>query len=292
MIQELLHIQLPLLMMVAGGIFFGYRKLVEEHSLVVIVTDFFMPLLIVEALRRSTLSAVEIGSTFWAVAVVVSILSVVALIFARLSGSKLREVALPVIFPNTGFLGIPLLYLWGGADAGSVAIIFDTIMGIPMVIMGLALCTGSVRWRSLLQLLVSPLFLAVVVGFILSVVPGDMPRSVDATLQFAGGVAPPVAAFAVGVTLGQNRPEWSVRIFAGVLVRFLAGAVAGFSAAWVLGLSEVVGSSVIVLATLPSAVFSYVLPARYGVETGFARSMVAYTTVLGVLCIPVLMLFL
>ncbi len=292
MIHELLHLQLPLLMMVAGGAFFGYRQLVEERSLIVIVTDFFMPLLIIDALRRSTLSAADVGSTVWAVAVVITILFVVALVFARLSRSELREVALPVMFPNTGFLGIPLLYLSGGPVAGSVAIIFDTIMGIPMIIMGLALCSGSVRWRSLLHLIFSPLSVAMVVGFGLRAIPGELPLSVDATLRFAGGVASPVAAFAVGVTLGQNRPEWSIRIVAGVLVRFLAGAAAGFSAATILGLSEVVASSVIVLATLPSAVFSYVLPARYGVDTTFARSMVAFTTVLGVVCIPILMLFL
>jgi malate permease and related proteins len=288
MITTTLSIMVPLLAMVTAGAILGRRGTVDEKTLVVIVADVFMPLLIVEAMRKSTLSAREFGSIIAAVAIVTALLLVVAFGFARITRSRPAEVVMPIVFMNTGFLGVPLLILWGGVWAGSVAIIFDQMLGIFMVLTGLIVCTGSVSPRSVMRALGSPLLLATVVGLVLRGAPVELPSVVTATLAFASPVAPPVAAFAVGVTLGRQRPEWSARIVAALAVRFGAGAGIGAAAAWVLRLPPETSAAVIILASLPSAVFSYVLPARYGVDARFARSMVALSTVIAVVLVPLI----
>jgi predicted permease len=71
-------------------------------------------------------------------------------------------------------------------------------------------------------------------------------------------------------------------------VRFGAGAGIGAIAATVLRLPPETAAAVSILASLPSAVFSYVLPSRYGVDARFARSMVALSTVVGVVLVPLI----
>lgn len=288
MITSTLSIMVPLLAMVVAGALLGRRGTVDEQTLVVVVADVFMPLLIVEAMRKSTLSAREFGSIIAAVAIITTLLLGVAFVFARVTRSRPAEVIMPIVFMNTGFLGVPLLILWGGVWAGSVAIIFDQMLGIFMVMTGLIVCTGSASARGMARALGSPLLLATVVGLVLRSWSVELPQMVAATLAFASPVAPPVAAFAVGVTLGRQRPEWSVRIVAGLAVRFGAGAGIGAIAATVLRLPPETAAAVIILASLPSAVFSYVLPSRYGVDARFARSMVALSTVVGVVLVPLI----
>lgn len=288
MVTSTLSIMVPLLAMVIAGAIFGRRDMVDEHSLVTVVADLFMPLLIVEAMRTSSLSASEFGSIMAAVVIVTALLLGVAVIFTRVTRSRASEVVMPLVFMNTGFLGVPLMILWGGAQAGSVAIVFDQTLGFFMVMTGLIVCTGGVSRIGLVRVARSPLLLATIVGLLLRVWTVPLPAAIEATLAFAAPVAAPVAAFAVGVTLGRQRPEWSLRIAGGLAVRFAAGAAAGAFAAWILQLPQPTAAAVTILSALPSAVFSYVLPSRYGVDTAFARSMVALSTVIGIILVPVI----
>lgn len=292
MLIQAFTIQFPLLAMIAAGFFFGRKTAIDENTLVTVIADWFMPLLIIQAIRTSRFEMRLLGDLALAAAIITAVMTVVALLFTRLTRSRASEVMMPIMFMNSGFLGIPLLFLWGGEPAQSLAIIFDQAIGICMITGGLVICTGRFTLSGVARLARSPLLLAVFAGFLLRLVPGDLPVILRSTLEFSAGVASPLAAFTVGVTIGHNRPEWSRRIAAGIITRFVAGAASGWIAALVLGLTGRTAAALILLAALPSAVFSYVLPARYGVDTRFSRSMVALSTAFGLIAIPLIIMIL
>ncbi|TVR65824.1 MAG: hypothetical protein EA427_17370 [Spirochaetaceae bacterium] len=292
LVAQAFAIQFPLLAMIASGFFFGRRLVMDESTLVTVIADWFMPLLIIQAIRTSRFEVRDLGDLVLAATIITAVMTVVALLFTRLTRSKASEVMMPIMFMNSGFLGIPLLFLWGGDAAQSTAIIFDQAVGIYMIAGGLVICTGRLSVSGVARLARSPLLLAVVAGFLLRLVPGDLPRILSSTLEFSAGVASPLAAFTVGVTIGHNRPEWSPRLAAGIATRFIMGAFSGWIAATVLGMTGRTAAAVILLAALPSAVFSYVLPARYGVDSSFARSMVALSTAFGLIVIPLIIMIL
>ena len=292
LIVQAFVIQFPLLAMIAAGFFFGRRLVIDENTLVTVIADWFMPLLIIQAIRTSRFGLRDLGDLALAAAIITAVMTVVALLFTRLTRSRASEVMMPIMFMNSGFLGIPLLFLWGGETAQSTAIIFDQAIGIFMITGGLVICTGRLTASGLVRLARSPLFLAMIAGFLLRLVPGDLPLILRSTLEFSAGVASPLAAFTVGITIGHNRPEWSGRVAAGIITRFASGALSGWIATTMLGLSGRTAAAIVLLAALPSAVFSYVLPARYGVDTRFARSMVALSTAFGLIVIPLLIMIL
>ena len=96
----------------------------------------------------------------------------------------------------------------------------------------------------------------------------------------------PLAAFIVGVSLSMRRPKIDAAVFWGILLRIGVGFLLGIAAVYLFRLEGLTRTVVLVAAALPSAVFSYVLPARYGIDSSDAQSIVVLTTALGIITIP------
>ena len=76
-------------------------------------------------------------------------------------------------------------------------------------------------------------------------------------------------------------------LISGLLMRFGLGFIAGMLAVNIFGITGSARIVVVSASALPSAVFSVVLPLRYGVDTRFAGAMVLLSTLLSILTIPV-----
>ena len=70
-------------------------------------------------------------------------------------------------------------------------------------------------------------------------------------------------------------------------MRFGLGFFAGVLAVIIFGISGSARIVVVSASALPSAVFSVVLPLRYGVDSRFAGAMVLLSTLLSIFTIPV-----
>lgn len=70
------------------------------------------------------------------------------------------------------------------------------------------------------------------------------------------------------------------------MLRFVGGYLIGYLAAMAFGLTGLTRTVVIVATALPSAMFTSILPLRYGLPNQFASTMVLASTLLGVITIP------
>jgi hypothetical protein len=253
-----------------------------------VVSDFFMPLLIFHALYLSTVEADEILSLGAAVALITGLLFLVAAAYAKLTGVDRRGFSLPVVFMNSGFLGIPLMQLWGGDSAMNLIIIYDQVSTIFLFTLGIFMAAGGLHARSLRGVATSPMLWALVAGFLFRFLGVPLPGALVDSIGFAGSAAPPVAAFALGASLAHQRVRLDIHIAAGVIARFGAGVAAGLLAVWLLGLEGQTRTIVIVASGLPAAVMSYVLPVRFGTDASHARTVVVLSTFLSFLWIPAL----
>jgi hypothetical protein len=68
-----------------------------------------------------------------------------------------RRVFPPLVFMNSGFLGIPLMELWGGNEAMNLILLYDRIQGIFLFTLGLLIITGWFSRKGLLNMLHSPI---------------------------------------------------------------------------------------------------------------------------------------
>ena len=277
----------PLIVLVGGGWLFGGRKRLSQDTLVWLITDFFMPMLVFEALYRSEVALGAILQLGAAVVFLTLVLGTATRAATFLTRSSWSALVMPVVFMNSGFLGIPLMELWGGTEAMSLIIVFDQLFGIIMFTAGLIVVTGGFTRRGFRAMIGSPILWAVLGGFGLRFAGIPVPDPILTTFAFAGTAAPPLAAFTLGCSLAGSRIRIDTTVIVGCVLRFGVGIAAGFAAVAVLGITGTTRVVVIVASALPAAVFSYVLPARYGMTDSAPRDIVVVTTVLSVITIPV-----
>lgn len=118
--------------------------------------------------------------------------------------------ALVAAFPNTGFMGVPLLVaLLGPAAAGPViCTILADMMVTSSVCLGLAQSQGSGRsggrqaaWRALQGALSNPLPWSIALGALVGALGLSLPGPADTVVRMLADAASPVALFTIGAVL-------------------------------------------------------------------------------------------
>ncbi len=213
--------------------------------------------------------------------------------------------ALVAAFPNTGFMGVPLLVaLLGPAAAGPVigAVLTDLFVTSSLCI-ALSEWHGAADhgarralWRSLRGALTNPLPWSIALGAVVSVSGLTLPGPVQSVVNMLADAATPVALFTIGAVLWRAGQHVSRRT---PMVDFLPVALvknflhpllvlALAAAARQLG-APLSGFHVMVLtlaAALPSASNVSLLAERYGADNGRIARIIMSSTVLAFVSFP------
>lgn len=204
--------------------------------------------------------------------------------WARRAGLSRRDGALAALvtaFPNTGFLGLPLLTGLLGADAaGPVAatLLIDVLVSCslamawahthpsshpdhPLLASPSPAPSDAGPWlalqRSLLGALRNPLLKAMALGLVLASLGWALPKPVDDTLRLLGQAATPVALVTLGaiVARSQLQPVLSTE---GPRLARTAGAAP--SLWWLVALKLLVHPALVWLAAACAAELGHALP--------------------------------
>jgi hypothetical protein len=207
--------------------------------------------------------------------------------------------ALVAAFPNTGFMGVPLLVaLLGKAAAGPViCTILADMFVTSSVCIALAQAHGAAAHgarvaalRALRGALSNPLPWSIALGAMFSVTGLHLPGPVAAVVGMLGDAATPVALFTIGAVLwraGQHAarrtppadylPPALIKLLLHPLLVFMLGA-----AAQALGapLSTFQLTVLTLAAALPSASNVSLLAERFGADNGRVARIIMSSTVL------------
>ena len=222
-----------------------------------------------------------------------------ALGFARARGMDWNNSAfgsLVAAFPNTGFMGVPLLVaLLGPRASGPVIVtiaidlIFTTSACIAMSRLGQG-GSGSALRHALAGVLRNPLPWAIMLGALASGVGVALPGPVTGTIDLLAGAASPVALFTIGAVLARSHMNatgpaaWSdvlpfaiAKLLLHPLLVFAAG-----HAAFALGapLDPFAWKVLVLVACLPSASNVALLTERFGADTGRVARIILISTAL------------
>ena len=278
---------LPLFILIFSGFIMGRLVTLSEDTLLKILADFFMPLLVFSSLYLSPISPLDMLTLSGSVVFVIILTLSAALIYAAVSGADKQTFTLPVIFMNSGFLGIPLMQIWGGYEAMNIIIIYDQIQMFLIFTLGYLLLEGGVSITGIKASVKSPILWAVIAGFMFNLLSIPLPESLIRTFSFAGNAAPPLAAFALGHSLsGRKKERVSIHVFTGIILRMVGGFLCGILTVRLFNVAGLMKTVILVTSALPAAVFSYVLPARLGYDSSIPREIVIISTILGVVTIP------
>jgi len=221
---------------------------------------------------------------------------------ARIGWNDAAFGALVAAFPNTGFMGVPLLVALLGAQAAGPAIL--TIL-IDMVItssvcIALSRMDGAgthglrVALRSALKgVATNPMPWSIALGAVASAAQFTLPGPVDRTVAMLADAASPVALFTIGAVLARSQMNQHERVLARdyvpvALAKLLAHPLlvwcAG-TAAIALGvpLDPFAFTVLVLLAALPSASNVSLLAEKFGANNGRVARIILVSTALAFL---------
>ncbi len=207
--------------------------------------------------------------------------------------------ALVAAFPNTGFMGVPLLVALLGAQAAGPAIVTITVD----MILTSSLCIALSRLdgadehgvahaaRSALRgVLVNPLPWSIVLGGLSSAFALRLPAPIMATVGMLADAASPVALFTIGAILARSQmnavtrtpladyvPVTLIKLVVHPVLLGLMGL--GFIALG-LPLDRFALTVVVLVAALPSASNIAILAERFGADNGRIARIILLSTVL------------
>lgn len=194
----------------------------------------------------------------------------------------------PMMFNNSGNMGIPLILFAFGEDFLQAAVVLFIIEMLLHFTLGLYLLDHK---TNPLQLLKMPMIIAAIAGLTLSSLHITLPMPLANTLKLLGQVSIPLLLFSLGVRLLDVRlNDWKLGVFGAI-----AGPVAGLISALVLlpflHLDAVETGILLVFAALPPAVLNVLVAEQYQQEPERVASLVMLGNLGSLIIIPATLWF-
>lgn len=192
----------------------------------------------------------------------------------------------PMMFNNSGNMGIPLLLLAFGESALPAAVVLFIVEMLLHFSVGLyMLRPGTSLWR----LLRMPIVLASIAGLAVNLSGLVLPGWLLEALHMLGGVCIPLLLFALGVRmLDIDFGDWKTGLL-GALFCPLSGLVLAAPMIWLLNLSGLQAASLWVFAALPPAVLNYLVAEQYRQEPHTVASLVLIGNLGSLIVMPVVL---
>ncbi|RZL89794.1 MAG: AEC family transporter [Variovorax sp.] len=233
--------------------------------------------------------------------------------------------ALVAAFPNTGFMGVPLLVAILGAEAAPpmiITIAFDLVVTSSLCI-ALSRLDGAdehgaakAARQALRGILQNPMPWAILLGGVASAVRLKLPGPADRTIAMLADAASPVALFTIGAVLARSallarEHRASARVAAAmgsaspppsqapmrdvlavvaiklVLHPALVWGIAQAAIAFGMQVSRPALVAIVLVAALPSASNVAMLAERFGADNGRIARIILWTTVAAFFSFPV-----
>lgn len=204
----------------------------------------------------------------------------------RLAGLEQRTFLAPVVFGNTGNLGLPLALFAFGQDGLGLAVVVFAVMAILSFTVGVWLVSGG---GGVMAALKEPVVAATLLGALFLWQGWKTPVFLTNSLELIGQMAIPMMLITLGVAVARLTPA---RIGQAIVLAFLKLGLC-IAVAWGVGLYfelERIAFGVLVMqVATPVAVTSYLLAEKYGADAEAVAGLVVVSTLMSVLAIPALL---
>lgn len=251
-----------------------------------------------------------VAASVYLVCALLLVAGTVALTLRRWGWNDAAFGALVAAFPNSGFMGVPLLVaLLGQVSAGTVIM----TVALDMVVTS-SLCIALSRWgastggvlpalrQALRGVLGNPMAWSIVLGGLAAWQSWQLPGPLNTTVAMLGQAASPVALFTIGAVLARSHMDRTEQVQARhyvpiALVKLLAHPVLMWLACQAaqragLPLRDEVALVLVLVAALPSASNVSLLTERFGAHGGRVARIILVSTALAFVSFSAAVLFL
>ncbi|MEK6204261.1 MAG: AEC family transporter, partial [Amylibacter sp.] len=207
-----LQIVAPVFLLSLIGFFWVKRGLEYRVAFVTqLAMSLSVPCLIFVALMNADIDRNVLAVTFIAAFVAYLLVTLVFIVIVKVLQLEIRTYLAPLIFGNTGNLGLPLAMFAFGEVGLSYAIIIFAVMAVYSFSFGVWLVSGG---GSMVKVIKEPLVGSTLLGALFLYNGWHTPVWLTNTLELVGQMAIPMMLITLGVALARLRPDNFGRAFA------------------------------------------------------------------------------
>lgn len=293
--ERILGIILPVFIIIALG--YGYARLrgdaVRSDMTAVnrVSMDVLCPLLVFTALAAKDFDLAHNGMLILAGAIISLGSGLLAWPIARWLGYDVRSFVPPMMYNNCGNMGLPLAILaFGTSSLGSAVALFMACnlvyfsVGIKIIESGRD--KNGVR-TSPWKFLANPMMIAMIVGMAFAIVHVPLPTPLFIAMKMLGDACIPLMLFALGVRmLDVSLKSWNIGLM-GAIVCPIAGLAVALLLDQFISLTAEQRGQMFLFASLPPAVFCFMVAEQYKQEPDKVASIVLLGNLAALLFVPV-----
>jgi hypothetical protein len=293
MFERILGIILPVFCIIAVG--YGYARLrgstvkADMAGVNRVSTEILGPLLVFTAMASKDFDLTQNAMLILAGVVIALGSGLLAWPLARLLGYDVRTFLPPMMYNNCGNMGLPLAALaFGQAGLSAAVALFMACnlvyfsIGIKILAAGKPQAQSMSSWR----LLLNPMMVAMMCGLVFAIGHIALPAPLFDGLKMLGEASIPIMLFALGVRMRDvTLKSWQIGMV-GAAVCPLAGLAVAWLLDQVLGLSAGQRAQMYLFASLPPAVFCFLIAEQYQQEPDKVASIVLLGNLAALLFVP------
>ncbi len=290
MFLTILNIILPVIFVVLIGYLWNrYNKDFNPIAVTKLVANIGLPCLIYDSLTRSNLTINIYFKIFLSAFSVLAIGFLFGYLLIKIFRLPSIKLTTPLMHPNTGNMGIPLSLLAFGNEGLALAAGFASIVMVSHFTANTAISSGN---YSLKKIILSPVLLSLIFSLIILFYKIEMPNFFNSITKILSGFVIPLVLLSLGISLSKiNIKKLKIGFILGSF-KLISGPFIGLLVVYLLKLDGNVAKVVILQASMPAAILTYLIAAQnnsYDQEIGTA---VFVSTIGSAFSIPIILFFL
>ena len=288
MIERILGIVFPVYAIVAAGFFYGRWAKPDLRFANQLNMDIFVPALVFAALASKSFDITHnLGLFAGGIAVVLGA-GLLSWPLARALGVAPNTFVPPMMFKNSGNMGLPLMTLAFGEAALPAAVVLFFVENTLHYSLGTWMLDHRAKLTNLWKV---PVIAAALAGQAISLFQLPLWQPAWLAVKMLGDVSIPLLLFSLGVRLTDaHLGDWKISL-AGALVSPATGIVVALAVTPLLELAPRDAAMLLLFGALPPAVLNYVFAERYHQEPERVASIVMVGNTLSLAVIPLVLAY-
>ena len=299
MISVFYNIILPILIVASFGVFLQKLRPSPLGFLSPALLYILSPCLVIDGIINANLPtnvSVKIVTASISCSLVMLVLGLGIANLSKMAKDTKSSFVLASTFPNAGNMGIPISFLAFGEVGLSVALIIFVAQGIISWPLGtLIVARGqTIGWKEpLMQVLKLPTIYAVPIALFIRFINFSIPSNLYRPIDMMADAAIPCMLLLLGYQLSNGLKEINLKdlvllnitrlIFSIPIVFFIT---IGF------GITDIAQNTLIVMAAMPTAVFTVLLATEFGSKGQYVANSVITSTLLSMITLTILIYYL
>lgn len=286
MIQQILAIVFPVFAIVAVGFLYARKRPTDMSVANGLNITVFTPALILSVMSARDFQLAEYGELALAAAVIVLGSGLLAWPLARLAGWQVKTFVPPMMFNNSGNMGLPLALFAFGEAALPAAVVLFLVENLLHFTVGNAMLEGRVHPLVLLRM---PMLLATFTGVAISLWQVPVWAPLHEAIVLLGQIAIPLMLFSLGVRMtGVGLDDWRMGLAAAV-VSPASGLIMALAVAALLGLEGRDWQMLMLFGALPPAVLNFIVAEKFNQQPHQVAAVVLFGNFASVISIPLVL---